>query len=222
MESTLRYARRVRGGNVEWLLLADGQGIRAAERACAAIPRGEMLFALGSVGYCGGARPQWKRGDVLLASEVQDRRSGERFPCWVPKDARDLPPTGRILTVERVIGEASEKCRFGESGVDAVEMEASAVARAAQKQGLRFFSVKAVSDPCDEDMAIDFERATREDGSVRISSVLAQALSRPWQRLPQLSRLASAAKLSSENLGAALAALFPENGENGKGGHGDT
>lgn len=222
IESPLRYARRVTGGDVEWLLFADGQGIRAAERACAAIPEPHLLFALGSIGYCGGTQPHWRRGDVMLASEVRDRRSGERFPCWKPEDGINAPPAGRILTVERVIGAASEKRQLGESGVDAVEMEASAVARFAGERGLRFFSLKAVSDLCEEDLVIDFNRATREDGSVRAGSILAQALYRPWHRLPRLARLAGAAKLSSENLGAALAALFPVNGENGRGAHGDS
>ncbi|MCC6264835.1 MAG: hypothetical protein IT169_14750 [Bryobacterales bacterium] len=222
VRNSARYARSVRGGGVEWLLLADGQGARAAERACAAIPEPDRLFALGSIGYCGGTRPRWRRGDVMLASEVADWRSGERFPCWIPPDADGIAPTGRILTVERVIGAAEEKRRFGETGVDAVEMEASAVARFAGARGLRFFSLKAVSDLCEEDLVIDFNRATREDGSVRIASILAQALHRPWDRLPHLARLAGAAKLSSENLGNALAALFPANGDNGRDAHGDS
>lgn len=222
MPGFLRYARRIQGAGVEWLLLADGQGASAAERACAAIPEPDRLFALGSIGYCGGTQPRWRRGDVMLASEVADWRSGERFPCWMPPDADGIAPAGRILTVERVIGAAEEKRGFGETGVDAVEMEASAVARFASAEGLRFFSLKSVSDLCDEDLEIDFNRATREDGSVRIASILSQALYRPWSRLPHLARLAGAAKLSSENLGNALAALFPANGDNGRDAHGDS
>lgn len=217
----VRYARRVNARDVEWLLLADGQGMRAAERACAAIPQPEGLFALGSAGYCGGTQPRWKRGDVLLGSEVEDRSSGERFPCWMP-ERNGAPPSGRILTVERVIGAASEKRGFGESGVDAVEMEAAAVARFALQNGLRFFALKAVSDISGEDLEIDFNRATREDGSVHAGSILMQALYRPWHRLPRLIQLASAAKLSSENLGVALATLFPVNGENRRGAHGNS
>lgn len=222
IESPLRYARRVRTGGVEWLLFADGQGARAAERACAAIPSAEPIFALGSVGYCGGTQPRWKRGEVLLASEVRDRDSGECFECWMPPRQNGMPPNGRILTVGHVIGAASEKRRIGESGVDAVEMEAAAVARFALLQGLRFFALKAVSDLSGEDLEIDFNRATREDGSVRTGSILAQALCRPWQRLPRLLQLAGAAKLSSKNLGDALAALFPVNGENERDAYGDS
>lgn len=221
LSSPVRYARRVNAGDVEWLLLADGQGIRAAERACSAIPQSGSLFAIGSVGYCGGTLPHWKRGDVLLGSEVADRGSGERFPCWMP-ERNGAPPSGRILTVERVIGAASEKRGFGESGVDAVEMEASAVARFALQNGLRFFALKAVSDVAEEDLEIDFNRAAREDGSVDAGSILMQALHRPWRRLPRLMRLASAAKLSAENLGVALATLFPGSGENRRGAHGNS
>lgn len=221
VNSPLRFARRVRNGGFEWLLLADGQGALAAGRACAAISNWRELFAVGSIGYCGGTRPAWKRGDVLMAHEVEDRRSGERFPCWMP-DAGHAPPAGRVLTVERVIGAAREKRSFGEEGVDAVEMEAASVARFALEHNVRFFSLKAVSDPCDEDLAIDFNRAMRPDGSTRIASILVQAAAQPWLGIPCLSALARAAALSSENLGVSLAALFPANGDNGKVSHGDS
>ncbi|MDZ7638352.1 MAG: hypothetical protein U5J83_08905 [Bryobacterales bacterium] len=222
LEGPLRYSRRVRSGEVEWLLYADGQGARAAERACSAIQDAEDLWAMGSIGYCGAARPEWRLGDVMLASQVRDRRNEQVYPCWAPPLAAGSIRMGSILTVERVVRLAADKRRIGQSGVDAVEMEAAAVARVAKERGVPFFSLKAVSDTCEEDLVIDFERATREDGSVRVGSILAQALSRPLYRVPRLGRLANAARLASENLGAALAALFLAKGENGSGDDGDS
>ena len=209
VESPLRYARRIRGGEIEWLLCADGQGAKAAQRACSWVPQTDDLFAMGSVGYCGGTKPHWRVGDVLLAAEVIDSLSKESFSCWVPDlNGQNLPPA-KILTVNRVIRQAAEKRKFGESDVDAVEMEAASVARAARAMGVSFFALKAVSDTCLEDLVFDFDRARRGDGSIRVGSVVAQALSRPWDRIPRLGSLARAAKQASESLGVALAALLP-------------
>lgn len=222
LDSRLRFARRVRSGGIEWLLLADGQGVLAAERACAAIPDWSGLFAIGSIGYCGGTQAAWKRGDVLIAREVRDHGSGECFPCWMPPADTFTPRSGRLLTVARVIATAREKQRYGEAGADAVEMEAASVARIARERGVRFFSVKAISDAWDEDLEIDFNRAMRRDGSIRLTSVLAQAITQPWLGIPCLKSLARVAALSSENLGAALAALFPVNGYSDEVAYGDS
>jgi hypothetical protein len=196
-------------GDTDWLLLADGQGAKAAARACAAIPSWDTLFAIGSIGYAGGLRPAWQVGAVLWGAEVLDRLTGQTFPCWIPEGG--AVPSGRVLTAERVIREAAEKQRLGAEGADIVEMEAAAVARAVEEFGgatTRFFVLKAVSDSCDEDLAFDFDRARRQDGSIRAGSVLAQALHQPLVRLPQLGKLARAARLASDNLGAVLAAQF--------------
>lgn len=203
------FSWRLWDGDTEWLLLADGQGAKAAARACAAIPSWDTIFAVGSIGYAGGLRPAWQVGAVLWGAEVLDRLTGEAFPCWIPDGV--TIPCGRVLSAERVIREALEKQRLGAEGSDVVEMEAAAVARAVQEFGgaaTRFFVLKAVSDSCNEDLSFDFDRARRQDGSIRAGSVLAQALHQPLVRLPQLSKLARAARLASDNLGAVLAAQF--------------
>ena len=215
----VKFSWRLREGDTEWLLLADGQGVKAAARACAAISSWKTLHAVGSIGYAGGLRPAWRVGAVLWGSEVQDRLTGEVFPCWIPQRVPEgVPeastgPSGRVLTAERVIRHAAEKQRLGAEGADIVEMEAAAVARAVQELGeggtvTRFFVVKAITDSCDEDLAFDFDRARRLDGSIRAGSVLVQAFHQPLVRLPQLGKLARAARLASDNLGAALVAQF--------------
>jgi nucleoside phosphorylase len=210
-ELPVAYSRRLVAGEAEWLLVADGQGAKAAVRACAAIPEWERLDAVGSIGFAGGLRPEWQLGDVVWGAEVRDRVSGEVFSCWIPEGVSAR--AGCVLSAERVIRHAAEKQRLGAEGADVVEMEAAAVARAWRERAPgrarpRFFVVKAVSDTCDEDLVFDFDRARRPNGSIRAASVLAQALHRPLVRLPQLSKLARAARLASDQLGAALAAVF--------------
>lgn len=203
----------------EWLLLAGGVGAAAAAKACAAIPQPETLGAILSVGYCGGAREDWCIGDVLLASVVKDQRTGDEFPCTLPslaesgkRNTADLDETaspatlrqGVVLTVDRIIRFAAEKHQIGQTGVDAIEMEAATVARFAQRMGIPFAAVKSVSDTCHEDLAIDFDRARRPDGSMRIGSILMQILSQGRQGIASAGRLAKASRVASASLGEAI------------------
>lgn len=211
--SKLRFARRVvvNGDGAEpreWLLLADGVGLRAAQRACAEIPQPQSVTALFSVGYCGATQARWKAGDVLAASEVRRPSTGECFACQLPALPRqDTLPSGILMTVERIIRFAADKHRIGEEGVDAVEMEAAAVVRYAAQHGLPFAALKAVSDTVDEDMPVDFTQAQRPDGTFRMTSVLAQAMARPLASLPALRRLEKAARLCSQRLGEVMMGL---------------
>lgn len=191
-------------GATEWILVADGIGSAAATRACAAIPEPKSLDAVLSVGYCGATREHWRVGDVLAGRTVTHEASGDEFSCTLPKvDGMPLRE-GVILSVDRIVRFATEKHRIGERGIDAVEMEAAAVARFARRHGLPFLAVKAVSDMSHEDLPFDFDRARRADGSMRIGSILAQTISRPWTRIPGLSRLARSARLASATLGEAI------------------
>ncbi|MCW5963653.1 MAG: hypothetical protein KIT83_06420 [Bryobacterales bacterium] len=191
-------------GDTEWLLLADGIGATAATRACAAIPNPSTLDAIWSIGYCGATQPRWQQGDVLAATNVKHAASGQDFPCALPVSPGRTVSPAMILSVDHIVRFASEKHLIGEGGVDAVEMEAAAVARFAQRHGVPFVALKAVSDTCEEDLPVDFNRARRDDGGIRVHSVLAQALSRPWSSLPGLRHLARASRVASESLGEAM------------------
>lgn len=191
-------------GETRWLLLADGIGAAAATRACAAIPQPATLDAIFSVGHCGATRPAWRHGDVLTASQLTHDASGETFPC-IPATSSTRPVSpAALLTVDHIVRFAAEKHHIGVRGFDAVEMEAAAVARFARQHRIPFLVLKSVSDTCEEDLPIDLERARRPGGGLRIHSVLAQALSRPWTGIPGLRRLAHAAHLASDSLGEAI------------------
>ncbi len=191
-------------GEVEWLLLADGIGAVAATRACSAVPEPGALDAILSIGYCGATNPRWQCGDVLAARRVKQASSGEDFLCILPASSGcDMAPA-MVLSVDHIVRFATEKHQIGQDGVDAIEMEAAAVARFARNHQLPFAAIKSVSDTCEEDLPIDFDRARRADGGIRVQSILAQALSRPWTRLPRLRNLARASRLASDTLGEAM------------------
>ncbi len=194
-------------GPTEWLLLAAGVGAEAATRACAVIPDPSKLDAIWSIGYCGATQPYLRIGDLVAASEVWQASSGKRFACLLPSATARQIVSGVVLTVDHIVRFAAEKHQIGEAGVDAVEMEAAAVAQFAAYHGVPFLALKAVSDTSEEDMPIDFNRARLANGAISTQSILAQALTRPWSTLPGLRHLAQSARSASESLGEAMVGI---------------
>lgn len=87
-------------------------------------------------------------------------------------------------------------------GAQAVDMEASAVARAAQAHGIRFSTLKAISDESDFVM-LPMQRFLDADGQFSSAKLVAYAALRPWLWL-RLVRLARNSSLAAKALCAAL------------------
>ena len=82
-----------------------------------------------------------------------------------------------------------------QSGADAVDMEAYAVADEAAKRGVPFCCVRGVSDRANTDFPVNFNRASRSDGTFAGWKILAQAglSTSRWKRLLDLKRNADLA-----------------------------
>jgi nucleoside phosphorylase len=194
-------------GPVDWWLLAAGVGAAAAARACSVIPHPARLDAIWSIGYCGATQPGFRAGDLLAAAEVRSAATGRCFPCLTPSVPAGSVAKGVVLTVDHIVRFASEKHHIGQQGVDAVEMEASAVAAFAASHQAPFLALKAVSDTYEEEIPIDFDRARLADGRMSARSILAQTLRRPWATVPGLRNLARSARLASESIGQAMVGI---------------
>jgi NADPH:quinone reductase-like Zn-dependent oxidoreductase len=109
--------------------------------------------------------------------------------------------TGPIYSSDRVIRTADEKKRLRATGAAAVEMEATGVAEGAQKFGLPFYCVRAITDLADEDIMNDFGAALRSDGHFVTIIILGNALRRPAVRLPELIRLRNRCARATRALG---------------------
>jgi adenosylhomocysteine nucleosidase len=170
-----------------------GMGAARATLAVQAAMSLRPVTALVSVGLAGACDPALRVGDVVRAGVVVDTLSGERFA-----DAR----FAQVLVSAVAIASVAEKRRLYESyGASAVDMEAAAVARIAEANGLRFEAIKAISDDAGFELK-ELARFATHDGQFREAAFAMHAALRP-QLWGKLMRLAS-------NSNRALQALTAE------------
>jgi len=156
-----------------------GMGAERATLAVEAALSVRPATVLISVGLAGACDPALRVGDIVRAGLVVDSRTGERFG-----DAQ-LP---QVLVSAAGIASVREKARlYASYRASAVDMEAAAVARAAQMRGLSFKAIKAISD----DAAFELKELARfgtKDGQFREAAFGVHAAVRPhlWTKLFQL------------------------------------
>lgn len=111
--------------------------------------------------------------------------------------------SGRLLTVDRVIGEPSEKRQLHEDyGADVVDMESAAISEASIPWAGKFLAVRAVSDAADTALSPELVRLL-SGGNVSPWKAV-RALVRKPALLREFVRLARDTKLASRNLATEL------------------
>jgi adenosylhomocysteine nucleosidase len=155
----------------EAVLVCGGIGSEAARRATEAVISLYQPHSVQSVGFAGALDPELKVGTIFLPKYVIDARDGSRTET----SASD----GDLLSFA-VVAEAGQKQRLANAyGARAVDMEAAAVARAAQAHHLPFAAVKVISDEVDAALP-PLQRFVRHDGSFQTGRMLWFAAWRPW------------------------------------------
>jgi adenosylhomocysteine nucleosidase len=171
--------------------VANGPGVKNSRSAVETVCSNETPSAIVSVGYVGALDPALEVGQIFLARRVKRIREKVDYQGELPA----FPNTegvaqGTLLTIDRVAQTSQEKRMLRQSGADAVDMEAYAVADEAAKRTIPFYCVRVVSDHANTDFPVDFNRARRPDGTFAGWKILAQAgfSSSRWQRLLDLKR----------------------------------
>jgi adenosylhomocysteine nucleosidase len=196
----VRWSARGLLGDTAVLLVANGPGranaLEALETAC----RVTTIGAVVSTGFAGALTPQLHVGDVFLAQSVLEFGTRVEYSVSLPECAGPAV-RGRLLTIDSVAQDAATKAALRQTGADAVDMEAAALARAAQERQLPFYCVRAVSDDARTSFEVDFNAARRPDGTFSGWRIAAQAGLSPrrWRRLMDLKR---AGEQASRNLAA--------------------
>jgi adenosylhomocysteine nucleosidase len=152
-------------------LLCGGIGAEAARRATEAIVHEIRPSLVLSAGFAGALDPALKVGEIFEPRIVINAGDGVRTDTACGK--------GTLVTFNAVIGrEQKQKLREAYSAA-AVDMEAAAVALGAELHGIRFRSLKAVSDEAGFVMppVQDFVAA---DGSFQTERFALYAAMRPW------------------------------------------
>jgi adenosylhomocysteine nucleosidase len=188
-------------GRTQVLLVRTGVGPQAAARAADRVFARAHAGAALSIGTCGALSPDLAAGDAVIATEVLDAESGERFPAdmGLLDRARTTPQGsrthrfGRVATVSSVVASPNDKKALADrTGADAVDMESAVLARASRDAGVPFVAVRAVLDLANEGLPIHPDGPLIDDlGRPQWSRLLAVAardpmlpvgLTRLWRR----------------------------------------
>ena len=199
LEAGLRWSAQASLNGSAALLVANGPGGKNAE---AAVRRSCDKFdvrAVVSTGFVGALDADLRVTDVFLANRITQFEPRLEYPVRLPEcSIHPGPATGRLLTVDEVVQSAEYKKQLRETGFEAVDMEASAVAAEARRRQLPFYCVRAVSDESGTSFEIDFNRCRRADGTFSGWRVAAQAgiSLRRWKQLSALRRDARRASMA--------------------------
>ena len=180
-----------------------GIGSEAARRTAeAAIARYSPELII-SAGVAGALTQELHVGETIFPSLVIDALDGSRHATNIEESAmRNSPLARKVLVSFNEIAGAEQKQKLGKAyGAQAVDMEAAAVALTAQKHGIPFIAIKAISDEVGFEMP-EMQRFIH-DGQFRIRAFVSYVILRPWL-WPKVVRLARNTKLASENLCAWL------------------
>jgi adenosylhomocysteine nucleosidase len=180
------------------VLVANGPGPKLAGRATEIARKHQELKGLVSTGFCGALNPTLERCDIFVATEVMGVAHALNVPA---SQSCERVKSGKLLSIDRVVSTAAEKADLRQTGADAVEMEAAAVALQAAEWNIPFYCVRVVTDTSSETFPLDFNRMRDADGRFSRSRIMAAALRRPGSVLPELLKLNKRCKDASQALG---------------------
>jgi len=185
------------------VVVCGGIGPEAARRAAEAIIVRYSPEIVTSAGIAGALVPELHVGETIFPATVIDTQDGSHHETAIKNAPVANTPLGRtILASHPVIVGDEQKQQLAKSyGAQAVDMEAAAVAKAAQSHGLRFIAIKSISD--EHDFAMPDLSPFVRDGSFQTKRFVFHMALRPWSWL-SVYRLARNTRIASENLCAWL------------------
>ncbi|MGM9992096.1 MAG: hypothetical protein ACI376_04495 [Candidatus Bruticola sp.] len=196
------------------LVCLSGMGYeRASEAAQLVIRRFKPAFLI-SAGFCGALSASLQAGQVVgietLLNTVYAQPAESALKIMRTLQEEKAVPGSKIslvkaITCAKVIGTLREKTHLlSRFGAEIVDMEAGAVAAAAQKFNLPWSAVKAVSDEASLAMPLNFDALSEPDsGQVNKIKVIWEILKRPVL-IPRLCRLAENSNKAAKNLAVFL------------------
>lgn len=170
------------------LVAVTGDGAAAAEHGLEAIVTRHPVAGVLGVGVAGGLSPGLAPGELVVAEAVRDPERGETY---LPEGGPRAPggraeAPGRpalLLSHPSIVSAAAAKAalwrELGAPAAAVVDLESAAWVRVARRHGLPWAVLRAVSDPAEESLPLDFERFRVAGGRVSTARVLAAALARP-------------------------------------------
>lgn len=163
-------------------LIVGGVGRSAARRASLHLLEGHRPRLVVSAGFAGALDPALRRNEVVVPREIVDPE-GRVHPVDQSGPATGHGSrvlSGRLATVDAVVLTAAAKAELRAStGADLVDMETSAVAETCGARGVRFRSVRVVSDVASEDLPREVLRLNHPSRSYVAGAALRAIWDRP-------------------------------------------
>jgi nucleoside phosphorylase len=168
------------------VLAATGEGRRRAQEGVDALFERFPIERLLVVGVSGGLTPGAPEGTVLVADRLV---GGEPLvpppdPDWTARVA-SLPgiARGTVMTVAQVVSgtraKAAARATLPGAEPAVVDLESAIYAHRAGRDGVPYLVIRAILDPAEEDLPIDFARFQGSDGEIDRTKVLAHAVAHP-------------------------------------------
>jgi adenosylhomocysteine nucleosidase len=184
----------------DFVLVCGGIGAAAARRAAEAVIAIYAPKVIYSVGFAGALDPGLKVGSIVRPRRVVN--AGDGSSINLDRGEGVLVSFGSVASPEQ---KASLRDSFG---AQAVDMEAAAVARAAEVRGVEFAVVKVISDEFDFRFP-STERFVDSNGQFLEGRFAWFAALRPWL-WPQVARLAGNSNRASRVLSDWLRKMIAE------------
>ena len=186
--------------NGETVLVCGGIGAEPARRAAEAVLALYSPNCVYSVGYAGALEPTLRIGDILQPVRVINAKEGST--------ASIVGGQGTLVS-HALVASVSQKTKLREAyNAQAVDMESSAVARAAEARGVAFAAVKVISDEFNFELP-PTEQFVDTQGRFQQTRFAIFIALRPWL-WARVARLARNSALATRNLCAELQKIVRE------------
>jgi adenosylhomocysteine nucleosidase len=174
----------------QMVVVCGGMGSEAARRAAEAVINLYEPSLLISAGFAGALDPSLSPGHALTPQHVINAADGSRTESHFGD--------GVLVTFDSV-ADIEQKAKLAKAyGAHAVDMEAAAVARAAEAHEVKFLACKVISDSAHTHLP-PIARFVGHDGRFRTLTFLAFVAIRPWLWGSVL-RLARDSSMAAEKL----------------------
>jgi adenosylhomocysteine nucleosidase len=194
------YAAEIGGAEVDVLLTGIG-GKKAWVEATKSLWDADVDLCISS-GLAGGLKPEHRPGEVLAAESVYAEEEKSLIAC--DSELVEIAAScgakivKRFHSIDHVALGADEKRALGLQA-DVVEMESGEILYEAGAFGAKRIAVRAISDAVEENLPLDFNRATTESGDLSMARVLGQLVRNPGS-VPSVIRFGQQGRLAAENL----------------------
>jgi adenosylhomocysteine nucleosidase len=206
--STVGQCRIVRGriGSVPVVLARTGEGRRNAEDGARILIEREGVERIAIIGLSGGLSPGLAPGALLVADRIVENGSPTAPPdrSWSDRIARqEGVSAATLVTVDRILCTPRSKMELwaglSQDRPAAADLETAAIVSVAASHGVPFVAIRAISDPAEEALPLDFNECLDGSGRISRSRVVGRAAMNPALIAP-LWRLHRRARCCAERL----------------------